>query len=93
MTKRGDEIRAAVATVQDRIERACAQVNRPPETVKLLPVTKRFPASDAAELARLGLLELAFVELLETITTGGSAYARRYGRGFWEDLDEHPELR
>ncbi|GAB3875587.1 hypothetical protein GCM10029964_020150 [Kibdelosporangium lantanae] len=37
--------------------------------------------------------ELAFVELLETITTGGSAYARRYGRGFWEDLDEHPELR
>lgn len=59
MTKRGEEIKAAVVAVQDRIERACAQVNRSPDTVKLLPVTKRFPASDAAELARLGLVELA----------------------------------
>jgi hypothetical protein len=37
--------------------------------------------------------ELAFVELLETITTGNSAYVRRYGRDFWEDLDENPKLR
>src|SRR3954468_7638314 len=32
--------------------------------------------------------ELAFVELLETIKTGNSAYVRRYGRDFWEDLDD-----
>jgi pyridoxal phosphate enzyme (YggS family) len=59
MTDRGARISANVAAVRDRIHRACAQVNRAPETVKLLPVTKRFPASDAAELARLGLVELA----------------------------------
>jgi SAM-dependent methyltransferase len=37
--------------------------------------------------------ELAFVELLETIKTGNSAYVRRYGRDFWEDLDDDPKLR
>jgi hypothetical protein len=26
------------------------------------------------------------VELLHTVTTGASAYPRRYGRGFWNDL-------
>lgn len=59
MTKRSEQLAAAIAAVQDRIERACAQVNRPSSEVKLLPVTKRFPASDAAELIRLGLGELA----------------------------------
>lgn len=37
--------------------------------------------------------ELAFVDLLHTVTTGGSAYAHRYGRDFWDDLDAHPHLR
>jgi SAM-dependent methyltransferase len=37
--------------------------------------------------------ELAFVELLDTVTTGEPAYARRYGREFWADLDAHPHLR
>lgn len=37
--------------------------------------------------------DLAFVELLHTVTTGTSAYAARYGRGFWDDLDAHPPLR
>jgi SAM-dependent methyltransferase len=40
-----------------------------------------------------GRAELAFVELLETITTGAPAYAHRYGREFWADLDTRPELR
>lgn len=40
-----------------------------------------------------GRAELAFVELLETITTGAPAYPRRYGRDFWADLDGEPELR
>ncbi|HEX4702928.1 MAG TPA: methyltransferase [Pseudonocardiaceae bacterium] len=40
-----------------------------------------------------GRAELAFVELLGTITTGGPAYVHRYGREFWADLDAKPELR
>lgn len=40
-----------------------------------------------------GRAELAFVELLETITTGTPAYLRRYGRQFWADLDAEPTLR
>lgn len=40
-----------------------------------------------------GRAELAFVELLGTITTGAAAYPRRYGRDFWDDLDAHPPLR
>jgi hypothetical protein len=40
-----------------------------------------------------GRAELAFVELLGTVTTGEPAYPRRYGRDFCDDLDAHPELR
>ncbi len=40
-----------------------------------------------------GRAELAFVDLLETITTGEPAYPHRYGRGFWADLDADPKLR
>jgi SAM-dependent methyltransferase len=40
-----------------------------------------------------GRAELAFVELLGTIITGAPAYAHRYGREFWADLDTRPELR
>jgi 2,7-dihydroxy-5-methyl-1-naphthoate 7-O-methyltransferase len=40
-----------------------------------------------------GRAELAFVELLRTVTTGVPAYAHRYGREFWADLDARPELR
>jgi SAM-dependent methyltransferase len=40
-----------------------------------------------------GRAELAFVELLGTITTGKPAYPRRYGRDFWADLDAEPALR
>ena len=40
-----------------------------------------------------GRADLAFVDLLGTITTGAPAYPRRYGQDFWADLDTHPELR
>lgn len=40
-----------------------------------------------------GRAELAFVELLETVRDGTSAYEKRYGREFWADLDARPELR
>jgi len=39
-----------------------------------------------------GRAELAFVELLHSITTGQAAYSRRYGQDFWADLAEHPIL-
>ncbi|MFJ1758897.1 methyltransferase [Amycolatopsis sp. NPDC088138] len=40
-----------------------------------------------------GRAELAFADLLETITTGEPAYPRRYGCDFWADLDADPKLR
>jgi hypothetical protein len=40
-----------------------------------------------------GRSERAFVEVLATITTGESAYTRRYGREFWADLGATPRLR
>jgi hypothetical protein len=40
-----------------------------------------------------GRAELAFADLLATITTGAPAYEQRYGRGFWADLDADPALR
>ncbi|HEY3470530.1 MAG TPA: methyltransferase [Amycolatopsis sp.] len=40
-----------------------------------------------------GRAELAFVELLHSITTGESGYRRRYGQDFWADLAAHPTLR
>ncbi|CAM3422156.1 methyltransferase [Kibdelosporangium persicum] len=40
-----------------------------------------------------GRAELAFVDLLETITTDSPAYVRRYGRDFWADLEADPKLR
>jgi hypothetical protein len=59
MSARRDEIAAALRTVRDRIDTACAQVNRPAAEVRLLPVTKKFPAADAALLVGLGMTELA----------------------------------
>ncbi|MFB9908994.1 methyltransferase [Allokutzneria oryzae] len=40
-----------------------------------------------------GRAELAFVELLHSITTGHAGYPRRYGHDFWADLADHPHLR
>jgi hypothetical protein len=40
-----------------------------------------------------GRAELAFTELLGTLTTGVPAYVTRYGRDFWTDLDTNLELR
>jgi SAM-dependent methyltransferase len=40
-----------------------------------------------------GRAELAFADLLGTITTGAPAYEQRYGRDFWADIDAEPQLR
>ncbi|SEF36396.1 O-methyltransferase [Amycolatopsis pretoriensis] len=40
-----------------------------------------------------GRAELAFTELLHSVTTGQPGYDRRHGRDFWADLAAHPPLR
>jgi hypothetical protein len=39
----------------------------------------------------IGRADLAFVELLHSIRTGEPAFARRYGRPFWDDLAADPD--
>ncbi|MEV0684835.1 methyltransferase [Nocardia sp. NPDC050378] len=40
-----------------------------------------------------GRAELAFTDLLQSITTGNAAYPVRYGQDFWADLARYPTLR
>ncbi|WP_438387440.1 YggS family pyridoxal phosphate-dependent enzyme [Actinopolyspora saharensis] len=53
------ELAEALEGIRARIARACAAAGRSTDEVELLAVTKTFPASDAALLADLGVLELA----------------------------------
>lgn len=39
----------------------------------------------------VGHADTCVVELLHTVRTGESAFSRRFGRGFWEDLAENPD--
>ena len=39
----------------------------------------------------IGHADMCVVELLHTVRTGEPAFPRRFGRGFWEDLAEHPD--
>ncbi|MCG8914612.1 YggS family pyridoxal phosphate-dependent enzyme [Actinokineospora sp. PR83] len=59
MTDRAAEIAANLAEVRARIEAACAAAGRDPAGVRLLGVSKTFPAEDAIALADLGVLDLA----------------------------------
>ncbi|GLY69413.1 YggS family pyridoxal phosphate-dependent enzyme [Amycolatopsis taiwanensis] len=57
--ERKAELAAALADLQARISRACTAAGRAREEVRLLAVTKTFPATDAALLADLGLGDFA----------------------------------
>jgi pyridoxal phosphate enzyme (YggS family) len=57
--ERRAELAKALAAVEERIDRACAAAGRSRSEVRLLAVTKTFPAADAALLADLGVLDLA----------------------------------
>ncbi|MGW5050107.1 YggS family pyridoxal phosphate-dependent enzyme [Actinokineospora sp. NPDC004072] len=59
MSARAAEIAANLADVRARIAAACKAAGRSPDEVRLLAVTKTFPASDAAILAGLGVRDLA----------------------------------
>lgn len=39
----------------------------------------------------IGHADLSMVELLHTVRTGEPAFTSHFGRGFWEDLAEHPD--
>ncbi|WP_243060269.1 YggS family pyridoxal phosphate-dependent enzyme [Nocardioides sp. SR21] len=55
---RRDEIAANLAVVKDRIAAACADAGRDPGEVRLVVVTKYFPASDVRLLADLGVTDV-----------------------------------
>jgi PLP dependent protein len=58
MSDRLAEIEAALGAVRARIRGACEAAGRSEETVRLIAVTKTFPASDAALLTDLGVADL-----------------------------------
>lgn len=56
---RRQELAASLEQVQGRLDAACAAAGRDSADVRLLAVTKTFPASDAALLSDLGITDLA----------------------------------
>ena len=57
MTRR-DDLAANLETVRARIAAACAEAGRSPDDVRLVVVTKFFPASDVRLLAGLGVTDV-----------------------------------
>jgi PLP dependent protein len=56
--ERREQLAEALTAVRARIDAAAKAAGRDPATVKLLAVTKTFPAADAALLTDLGMLDL-----------------------------------
>lgn len=56
---RKQELSERLSVVRERISTACAAAGRSPETVRLVVVTKYFPASDVDLLAQLGVHDVA----------------------------------
>ena len=55
---RADQLAAAVAALTGRIAAAAASASREPAEIRVVAVTKTFPATDAALLADLGVTDL-----------------------------------
>lgn len=58
MSLRREQLRAGLAAVEERIAAACAEAGRDPAEVRLVVVTKTFPASDLRLLADLGVTDV-----------------------------------
>jgi pyridoxal phosphate enzyme (YggS family) len=56
--RRRDEIAEGLRVIHARIEDACADVGRDPAEVKLIAVTKTFPADDVRLLAEFGVTDI-----------------------------------
>ncbi|MEO7194117.1 MAG: YggS family pyridoxal phosphate-dependent enzyme [Pseudonocardiaceae bacterium] len=65
---RREELAAGLARVRGRITAACVAAGRNPAGVRLLAVTKNFPARDVALLADLGVLDVAEARDAEAVT-------------------------
>jgi pyridoxal phosphate enzyme (YggS family) len=72
---RREQLATALAAVRERIAGACAAAGRAPEEVRLVAVTKTFPAGDAALLTDLGMVDLG--ENREQEAAGKAAELRR----------------
>jgi hypothetical protein len=57
-TERSAELAANLAAVRDRIATACRAAGRHPDEIRLIAVTKTFPAADAALLLDLDIRDL-----------------------------------
>jgi len=74
---RRDELAVALARVHGRIAAACAAAGRDAAQVRLLPVTKTFPARDVSLLVDLGLLDAAEARDSEAATKAAEVASLR----------------
>src|ERR1700761_9295119 len=56
--RRNAQLQQRLVALRDRIAAAAAKAERRPEEITLIAVTKTWPASDIAELARLGVADI-----------------------------------
>ncbi|MBF6134562.1 YggS family pyridoxal phosphate-dependent enzyme [Nocardia otitidiscaviarum] len=82
VTARTAELAANLTTLTERIDAACRVAGREPDTVRLLPVTKFFPASDIEILYGLGRRE--FGESREQEASEKVAQLRHLSHVRWE---------
>ena len=71
------QLAEALVWVRGRITAACVAAGREPGQVRLLPVTKTFPARDVALLADLGVLDVAEARDAEAVTKTAEVSALR----------------
>lgn len=63
---RADEIRNNIADVERRIDDACARAGRARDTVRLVAVTKTFPATDVDHAIAAGMTDIGENKVQET---------------------------
>ncbi len=76
MTARSAQLRLGLTAVRDRIAAAAGAAGREPASVTLVVVTKTFPGSDVAALARLGVRDVAesrHPEAADKVAVGSAA--------------------
>jgi SAM-dependent methyltransferase len=104
-TRTAEALAAAVQADQDALERmmghlVTAGVLTRAETGYTLTALGEHLRDDDPEGVRpwldlegaIGRADLCFVELLHSVRTGEAAFPRRFGRPYWADLAENPQL-
>lgn len=76
---RSAELAANLAAVRARIADACAAAGRDPAGIRLLAVSKTFPAADVAAMADLGLADFAENRVQEAVAKAGEVRELRPG--------------